>query len=200
MGPLARTHGVTSNAACMVHTNAIGNLGSMIIGSVVPMELMQPIMPGISVAASSVMQITADLATKCTSRQFGTVAAAVDAGVDTTQSRESEGGGCQEQVTADASVFAPGTLHNSLDGLPSSSSEDEPGSPSPFRCVTDFQHVAPIPNKPQGHDEVMPQPSNHYNSGHTQYVYVPVPVSVPVVQLQPRAQDFQSCVEADADS
>merc|ERR1711988_267952 len=99
---------------------------------------------------------------------------------------------------------APGAENNSGENvlLPRFPSDDEPGSPSPFRCVTDFDfaHASPVPavdaaSQPQGSGGNTHRPAN---IGRTQYVYVPVPVPVPVIQQHSyHVQEFPQCKDED---
>merc|ERR1711972_116280 len=53
-GSAAQLQGALTSDTCIVPTSALGSLGTMVLGSIVPVGLVQPIIPHIPMAASSV--------------------------------------------------------------------------------------------------------------------------------------------------
>merc|ERR1712187_965654 len=91
-----------------------------------------------------------------------------------------------------------------MGALPRFPSDSEPGSPSPFRCVTDFAQMSPPPipdatNQLQSSVEAMPQTAD-INDGRTLYVYVHVPVPIPVMQHPQDSLEFQPTCKGEDDS
>jgi len=172
----------------------------MVLGSLVPVALLQPMMPGISMAASSMMQMKAELGSPglCRSDEPATEIGSTDPSL-TLAKPELEGSASQDHSGAGAPVSTSDTNTEFHMVLPRFPSDSEPGSPSPFRCVTDFDFTR-IPRDAAADSTTLPLSSDETaqqqaNLGCTQieYVYVPVPVPVPVMQQHVQhAQEYQS--------